>query len=89
MRRLTYLITYDLDKPGQNYTNLITALTSAGGVRILLSTWLVQSAETNVQLSERYQRHIDANDRLFITAVSSWAYFNIMNQEAAKRILPP
>jgi hypothetical protein len=85
---MTYLLTYDLDKPGQNYTNLINALTSAGAVRILLSTWLVPTTESSVQIRDRYLRYLDANDRLFVTQVHMWAYSNVMNDLAAKRILP-
>lgn len=85
----TYLMTYDLDKPGQNYTGLIAALTSAGAVRILLSTWVIQTTESHAQVRDRYRRYIDANDRLFVTDVHLWAGWNLMNVDAAKRILPP
>ena len=84
-----YLITYDLDRPGQNYHPVVTALQQAGGVRVLLSTWLIVSNEGAGQIRDRYRRHIDANDRLFVTDVNNWAYSNIMNPDAAKRLLPP
>ncbi|HEY3114041.1 MAG TPA: hypothetical protein VGJ62_10180 [Gemmatimonadaceae bacterium] len=65
-----YLLTYDLDKPGQNYPPLLAALSNAGAVRILLSTWLIQTTESSVQVRDRYLRYLDANDRLFVTAVN-------------------
>ena len=86
---MTYLLTYDLTQPGQNYSGLITALTGAGAVRILLSTWLVQTNESHAQVRDRYLRYIDTNDRLFVTDVHLWAGWNLMNLDAAKRILPP
>lgn len=84
-----YLITYDLDQPGQNYPAIIKALEAAGGVRILFSTWLIDTTENNSQVLDRYERHLDANDRIFVTAVTGWGYRNIMNEAAAKKILPP
>lgn len=86
---LTFLLTYDLNRPGQNYPGLTTALEQAGAVRILYSTWLVASNESALQLINRYQAHLDANDRVFACAVGNWAYNNIMNVGAATRLLPP
>lgn len=84
-----YLVTYDLDKPGQAYSPLISALEKAGAVRILFSAWLLSSTETGAQVRERYNKHLDSSDRIFVTTVSGWAFRNIMNQDAAKRLLPP
>lgn len=84
---MTYLITYDLSKPGQNYPGLIAALRNAGAVQILYSTWLVSTQQTNVQLRTALLSHMDANDRLFVTGVNQWAYSNIMHQTEAERIL--
>ena len=38
-----YSITYDLDKPGQNYEQLISRLRRRGAVRVEYSQWLADS----------------------------------------------
>jgi CRISPR/Cas system-associated endoribonuclease Cas2 len=86
---VTYLITYDLDKPGQAYHAIISALDKAGGVRILYSTWLLVSNENGGAVRDRYNAYLDTNDRIFVTSVDNWAYRNIMNQQEASRLLPP
>ena len=76
-----YLIGYDLDKPGQNYTNLIAAIEKAFDTRwhCLDSTWLVKSDYTAVQIRDYLQTHIDASDKLLVATVTkdaAWFGFN-------------
>ena len=86
----TYLVTYDLHRPGQNYPGLIGELQRQRGVRILLSTWLVHSGGSALQLINALEPHIDGSDRIFVSTVEgNWAFNNILNDEAAKRLLPP
>lgn len=86
----TFLVSYDLNRPnGENaYPNLITALVRDGAVRVLYSEWLVRSNGTGAAVRDRYMAHMDANDGIFVTAVSDWAYSNIQNQQAAQQLLP-
>lgn len=44
--RKAYLISYDLDKPGQNYDKLIARLKQHGAVRVLLSEWALSTTWT-------------------------------------------
>jgi hypothetical protein len=86
---MTYLLTYDLDRPGQNYAGLFAALTSAGGVRILLSTWLLNANETSEQVRDRYQRFFNPNDRVFVCHVDgNWTAANLISQGVALGLLP-
>ena len=85
----TYLLTYDLVGRNENdYPPLLKALKADSAVRILLSTWLIATTEPIGTLLRRYMNHIDTNDRLFASRVDDWAYYNIMNEAAAKRLLP-
>jgi CRISPR/Cas system-associated endoribonuclease Cas2 len=83
----TYLITYDLDKPEQNYTGLIGRLGEHGAIRVALSVWAVQSAWTAIQLREDLKRFIDSNDRLLVAEITSnWASWNIFSSQKFQEI---
>lgn len=65
-----YNISYDLKKPGQNYTELFDELkNSPGWWHYLKSTWLVATNETASQLWDRISPAIDKNDRVLIIQV--------------------
>jgi hypothetical protein len=74
----TLLVGYDLNRPGQNYSQLFEELKrSDGWWHHLDSTWLVVSGETPVQLRDRLTQHIDSGDELLVIDVSgdpaAWA----------------
>ncbi len=81
-----FLISYDLDKPGQKYEGLIARLKEHGAVRVLLSQWALKTSWTAVQLRDDFKRYIDSNDRLLVTQVADWAYHRIMAGEKFKEI---
>lgn len=69
---MVYLITYDLNKPGQNYEELYKAVKALGGWwHYLDSTWLVDTTLSAQQVSDRLVAHIDKNDRLLVIRVTS------------------
>ncbi len=72
----THLIGYDLDKPGQNYEALKSAIEElAGGWwHHLDSTWLVTSALTAKEVRDKLKPHLDANDKLLVINVGGDAY---------------
>jgi hypothetical protein len=75
------LISYDLDKPGQNYTNLIAALEQAGGKRVLFSQWVVRLNNTScVAVRDWLWSLMDSNDRLLVVCLDSndWASMRSM-----------
>lgn len=69
-----YLITYDLKKPGQNYSELYEAIKSLGDWQHPLeSSWLVR-VNDKIRAQDIYNRlrpKIDDNDRIFITEIPS------------------
>ncbi len=81
-----YLISYDLDKPGQNYARLIARLEQLGAFRVLFSQWALQTTWTAIQLRDDLRLYTDANDRLLITQVGAWASWNLMDSEKFKKI---
>ncbi len=76
----TYLVGYDLNKPGQNYDNLFTAIKAIGAWwHHLDSTWVIKTDWTAEQIRNDLRRHIDANDELLVVRLSgegAWAGFN-------------
>ena len=70
----TFLITYDLKRPGQNYSDLYDAIKSEGDWQHPLeSTWAVKT-ETSVSANTLYERlrpFIDENDSLFVVEITA------------------
>src|SRR5665213_1103208 len=81
-----YLIRYDLDKPGQNYSGLITKLQGAGAIRVLKSQWALKTSLVPTQIRDALRPLIDSNDRLLIIEIADWASFNILASEDFKKI---
>lgn len=73
-----FVVSYDLDKPGQNYGRIDKALRDLGATRILFSQWALKSVYTATQLMEHLKGYIDTNDRLLVTEISDWASYNLM-----------
>lgn len=65
-----YCVSYDLNKAGQNYSDLYEELKkSPSWWHYLDSTWLIYTAETADQLSERLRKNLDNNDNLLVIKV--------------------
>ncbi|NEB39184.1 SinR family protein [Streptomyces sp. SID14515] len=71
------LITYDLRKPGQNYTTLIKQIKSLGSswIHPLESVWVVKASMRSGAARDVLKAHIDGNDKLWVVNVSGdgWA----------------
>ena len=69
----TFLVTYDLKRPGQNYSDLYDAIKSEGDWQHPLeSIWAVKTG-TSVSAGTLYKRLrplIDENDSLFIVEIT-------------------
>lgn len=67
----TYVVSYDLHSPGQNYEELRTKLANyPEHARIQQSVWVILTLETAEQIKNKLSRSLDANDGLFISALS-------------------
>lgn len=76
----TYLITYDLLKPGQDYKTLHHAICALDPLvwHGLESVWILKSASSATQIRNYLLRFIDGNDRLLVIATSpQWASKNL------------
>ena len=76
----TYIISYDLNKPGQNYNDLYDAIKSFGTWwHHLDSTWLIVTTQTATQIRDKLTRHLDNNDCLLVVksgGVGAWTGFS-------------
>lgn len=71
MFKMILSISYDLNKDGQNYTDLYdTIKTAPGYIRAMDSYWFISSAESVKTWSDRLLAVIDKNDNLFIVDIT-------------------
>jgi hypothetical protein len=85
-----YLVSYDLDKPGQDYTDLINAIKQISGVKTLYSEWFVVTQTMNAKtIFDRLSAFIDSNDRLLIVGLSgeAWWYNLMTSNEATSKLM--
>ena len=76
----TYLITYDLLKPGQDYKSIHEAIRRLDPSvwHGLESVWVLRSSSSAAQVRSNLTQFIDSNDRLLIIATSpEWAAKNL------------
>ena len=77
------LISYDLQRPGQNYPDLFNAIKSIGTNwwHCLESVWLIRTTLASAQVQDQLRLHIDASDKILIAALAgNWATIGL-NQE--------
>lgn len=68
---MVYLITYDLNKTGQNYSGLYETIKELGSWwHYLDSNWLVETDLDATQISNFLKPQIDQNDSLLIIRVA-------------------
>lgn len=66
-----YQISYDLNRPGQDYPEIIAAIKALGPwAQPLKSMWLVDSSRTAHELYAALKSHIDRTDGLLISRVT-------------------
>lgn len=72
----TFAICYDLDSPGQDYSELHKAIKGLGAWwHHLDSTWLVTSSKAASDIRDDLKAFLDANDELLVIDItgSGWA----------------
>ncbi len=76
----TYLITYDLNAPGQDYDKLYEAIKKLGACwHCLDSNWFVISSKTASAIRDYLKPYIDSNDSLLVlksSGVGAWTGFD-------------
>lgn len=71
----TLCVTYDLHKPGQEYTELIAAIKRhRTWWHHLESTWFIVTNKTAASVREDLKQYLDKNDEILVFTVGSyWA----------------
>jgi len=66
-----YVVSYDLNSPGQKYEQVKQAIESCGAwIRPMESYWFVDTNLTLAEVSQRVRQAHDANDMHFVQKVS-------------------
>ncbi|MDH0892900.1 MULTISPECIES: hypothetical protein [unclassified Pseudomonas] len=66
-----YLITYDLNNPGQKHNQVLTAIKEfPAWARLSESSYAVDSTSTSKQIFDYLAVHIDKNDTLLVITLS-------------------
>jgi CRISPR/Cas system-associated endoribonuclease Cas2 len=75
-----FAVSYDLDKPGQDWHSLIQRIRQWGGMRVQYSQWMFQADSTAVTVRDDLALYMDANDRLLVidTTTGQMAWKNLM-----------
>lgn len=79
-----YLVSYDLDKPGQqDYPDLINRLHEFGAKRVLFSEWFLSHTATATALRDDLLRFMSNNDRILVVELKNIAAWkNLMLDNA-------
>ena len=66
------MISYDLRKPGRDYSELFAAIKAVGATwwHCLESVWIVKTSLTSAQVRDRLKPHVDANDKVLVASLS-------------------
>lgn len=67
-----YIVTYDLNKRGQNYECITGKLAKMNSFHAQGSVWFVKSDQTASELVDALKPCLDNNDSLFVSPVSKW-----------------
>ena len=73
-----WLISYDLNVPGQNYKGIDKELVRLGAARVLYSQWVLASSSSAAELRDYFKNFLDSNDRLLVSSLQDWAAWNAM-----------
>jgi hypothetical protein len=70
----TYIIAYDLNRPGQDYSTLIDAIKRLGSWwHYLDSAWILTSNRTATQIRDYLIPYLDTNDELIVARLAGEA----------------
>jgi CRISPR/Cas system-associated endoribonuclease Cas2 len=73
------LITYDLKKPGRDYSALYDAIKAYGDWdHIAESVWTIDTNNEPSKVRDNLQQHVDSNDLIFVVRLQqNWACINL------------
>lgn len=63
----SYLVTYDLNNPGQNYEDVRKVIESLDGwAKLSESSYAVESSLSEIAIYKKFEPHLDKNDQLYV-----------------------
>ena len=68
---MKYIVTYDLNRAGQNYDGLINAIKQYPCVHPMQSVWFIESRQDSRSIYNHLKQHIDNNDYLFVSEITT------------------
>ena len=74
-----YLVSYDLNKPEDNYPELVEYLTLIGARKVLESEWLVRSGATRDAVYNGVKANLGNGDGLLVCLIQSAVGDNLAN----------
>ena len=73
-----YIITFDLDAPGQNYEALTERIRSyPRWAKLMGSTWSVVTSQTSEQVRDHLKPALDGNDKLLVGGLGTSAWYGL------------
>ncbi len=81
----TFIISYDLNKPGQDYSSLYEEIKTLGSWRHNLdSTWVVNSSLSAEQIRDRLWAEMDNNDAILVAKSAGIGAWSGLDNSASK-----
>lgn len=85
---MIFIVSYDLNKQGQKYTELIDAIKQYHNWACLGgSAYIIETNKSHVEVRDDLGHHIDGNDKLFVGQLSAPAAWRGYSDEVSNWIL--
>lgn len=69
-----YIVTYDLNAPGQDYTDLIKEIKKYSHCYALKSAYFIDTRERASEIRDKFKKYLDKNDILYVMELQKhWA----------------
>lgn len=82
---MAYIISYDLDDPGQNYGKLIERIKSYPGyAKLTESCWCVTSNSSSQDIRDDLNSVVDSNDKVFVAKLTGEAAWHGLGDENSR-----
>lgn len=80
-----YLVTFDLNRQGQNYDGVVEAIKSYGTwAKVATTTFVIVTSSSAGQIRDKLQAKIDSNDELFVAKLSGEAAWYGLSDSVSK-----
>ena len=84
----TYIISYDLSQPGQNYEELLKRIKSySQWARLGGSAYIIMTDKSHTEIRDNLLEVLDKNDKLFVGTVSAPAAWYGLGSEVSNWLI--